>query len=390
MNNLGLNILLLCEQSELGGHYYRSIKMKKWLLALSLLGAANVALACTAVNITAKDGTVIAGRTMEWAYDMKWQINSMPAGTTFEMSGPAALKLPTLSQKTKYALIGISPAVLPGPPALLEGQNSAGMSMSANFLPGFTEYPKVTTTDKFYVSVLEFGTMTLGMFGTVDEIKKELPKYKVWYDSSLPAGPTPPWLHFVFTDKTGASVIVEFVGGEMRLHENVASVLTNSPAYQWQVTNLRNYLSLSNFARPSIDINGQNVAEIGQGGGLMGLPADYTPPSRFVRTAYLRHFSDVPQTREENVQLVAHILNNVDIPKGVAASKDGGKVVSDYTQWVAIKDLTNSQWHITDYQNRTTYVTIDLQPLFQSGKAGAWLVDDLPYPTPNVTQQLLK
>lgn len=364
--------------------------MKKLLIAVGLLSAANIALACTAVNITAKDGTVIAGRTMEWAYDMKWQINSMPAGTAFELSAPSALKLPVVAQKTKYALVGISPSVLPGAPALLEGQNSAGLSMSANFLPGFTEYQTVSASDKHYVSILEFGTMVLGMYASVEEIKKELPKYKVWYDSSLPAGPTPPWLHYVLTDPTGASVIVEFVGGQMRMHDNVASVLTNSPTYDWQVTNLRNYLSLSNFARSSVEVNGQNVTEIGQGGGLMGLPADYTPPSRFVRAAYLRHFADVPQTRAENVQLVAHILNNVDIPKGVAASKDGDKVISDYTQWVAIKDLTNAQWHFTNYQNRTNYVTIDLKSLFESSKPGAWLVDDLPYPQANVTQQLLK
>jgi penicillin V acylase-like amidase (Ntn superfamily) len=364
--------------------------MKKWAAAVGLLGAVNIALACTAVNVVAKDGTVIAGRTMEWAFDMKWQINSMPAGTAFELSAPAALKLPAVAAKTKYALVGISPAVLPGAPALLEGQNSAGLAMSANFLPGFTEYQTVTSSDKSYMSILEFGTATLGLFANVDELKKELPGYKVWYDSSLPAGPTPPWLHFVFTDKTGASIIVEFVDGQMRIHNNVAHVLTNSPTYDWQVTNLRNYLSLTNTAPSSIEVNGQNVTEIGQGGGLMGLSADYTPPSRFVRTAFLRHFADVPENRAENVQLVAHILNNVDIPKGVVTSKEGNQVVSDYTQWVAIKDLTHYQWHFTNYQNRTTYVTIDLKPLFESKQAHAWLVDELPYPQPNITGQLIK
>lgn len=364
--------------------------MRKWLIALSLLSFTHPSFACTAVNSTAKDGTVIAGRTMEWAYDMKWQLNSMPAGTAFQLSAPSVLKLPVLPQKTKYALVGISPSVVPGPPTLLEGQNSAGLAMSANFLPGFTEYQKVTSTDKSYVSILEFGTMTLGMYGSVDELKMKLPQFKVWYDSSLPAGQTPPWLHFVFTDKTGASLIVEFVKGEMRLHENLVSVLTNSPTYDWQITNLRNYLSLTNFSRPSIEFNGQNVTEIGQGGGLVGLPADYTPPSRFVRTAYLRHFSTVPDSRAENVQLVAHILNNVDIPIGVSSSKSGDQIVSDYTQWVAIKDLTNQQWHFTNYQNRTNYLTIDLKKVFDSGKAGAWLVDELPYPAPDVTTQLIK
>ncbi len=364
--------------------------MKKWIVAATLLSFVHTSYACTAVNLSAKDGTVIAGRTMEWAFDMKWQINSIPKGTSIKLSAPAVTKLAAVELVTKYAVVGISPSVIPGPPALLEGQNSAGMSLSGNFLPGFTEYQTVTPTDTAYVSILEFGTMALGMYGSVAEIKQELPRYKVWYDASLPAGPTPPWLHFVFTDRTGASIVIEFVKGQMRIHDNLANVLTNAPTYDWHLTNVRNYLSLSNFGPSSVVINGQNVTEVGQGGGLVGLPADYTPPSRFVRAAYLRHLSTQPETRAQSVQLMGHILNNVDIPVGVAASKDGDKVVSDYTQWVAIKDLSNHQWHITNYQNRTNYLTIDLNKLFDSGKPGAWLVDQLPYQSIDVTGQLIK
>ena len=104
----------------------------------------------------------------------------------------------------------------------------------------------------------------------------------------------------------------------------------------------------------------------------------------------MRHFATVPESRAENVQLVTHILNNVDIPIGVSSSKSGDQIVSDYTQWVAIKDLTNQQWHFTNYQNRTNYLTIDLKKIFDSGKAGAWLVNALPYPKVDVTSQLMK
>ena len=364
--------------------------MKKWIFALSLLGSANVALACTAVNITAKDGTVIAGRTMEWALEMKWQLNNLPAGTSYQLTAPPSSNKPAIPMQTKHALVGISSAAIPGAPAFLEGQNSAGLGMSANFLPGFTEYQKVTEQDTHYVSILEFGTMALGSYASVSELKGDLPKYKVWVDSSMQIDGTTPWLHFVFTDKSGDSLIVEFVGGEMRMHENVAKVLTNAPTYDWHLTNLRNYLTLTNFAPPTMRFDGKNVTEIGQGGGLQGLSADYTPPSRFVRAAYLRHFAEVPATAKEGVQLTAHILNNVDIPIGVSSAKSNGKVVSDYTQWVAIKDLTNQKWMFTDYENRTTYVTLDLKKMFESGKPGAWPVTSLPYPTPDITDQIMK
>ena len=101
--------------------------MKQWLLGLTLLSFFHSSLACTAVNIQAKDGTVIAGRTMEWAFDMKWTINSIPQGTKFRTTAPENLKLPPIQFITKYAVVGISPGILPGAPALLEGQNSAGV-----------------------------------------------------------------------------------------------------------------------------------------------------------------------------------------------------------------------------------------------------------------------
>lgn len=363
--------------------------MKKWLVALSLVSFLHTSFACTAVNVKATDGTVIAGRTMEWAFDMKWTINSIPQGTRLKVGAPDALKLPPIQFITKYAVLGVSPGIIPGNPALLEGQNSAGLGMSGNFLPGFTEYQTVTAKDLDYVSILDFGALALGMFANIAELKKELPRYKVWYDASLPSGPTPPWLHFVFTDRTGASIVVEFVKGQMRIHDNVANVLTNAPTYDWHITNARNYLSLSNIGPGSVMVSGQNVTELGQGGGLVGLPADYTPPSRFIRAAYLRQLSTPANTRADGVQLVGHILNNVDIPIGVAASKDGNTIVSDYTQWVAIKDLTNQQWHISNYLNRTNYVTIDLKKIFDAGKPGSWLIDQLPYQTIDITNKLV-
>ena len=363
--------------------------MKKWIAGLTLLSFYHSSFACTAVNIKANDGTVIAGRTMEWPIDMKWTINSIPQGTSFRTTAPETLKLPALQFITKYDILGVSSGVIPGAPALLEGQNSAGLGMSGNFLPGFTEYQTVTAKDVDYVSVMDFGTLTLGMFANVAELIKELPRYKVWYDSSLDSGPTPPWLHFVFTDRTGASIVVEFVKGQMRIHDNLAQVLTNAPTYDWHLTNTRNYLSLTKLGPAPVLVNGQTVTEVGQGGGLLGVPADYTPPSRFIRAAYLRQMATPPSDREESVQLTAHILNNVDIPIGVAASKSGDKVVSDYTQWVAIKDLTHQQWHISNYENRTSYVTLDLNQIFDSGKPGVWVIDQLPYQNIDITTELI-
>lgn len=116
---------------------------------LSLVAMVNASLACTAVDIVAADNSVIAGRTMEWAYDMKWTLVSQPKGTELTLSAPKATGLPDKTVATKYAVVGVSAGVIPGG-AILDGQNSEGLSMSANFLPGFTEYQTVTLQDTEY------------------------------------------------------------------------------------------------------------------------------------------------------------------------------------------------------------------------------------------------
>ena len=60
-------------------------------LSLTLVFAPFLSEACTAVNITAKDGSVVAGRTMEWAFDMKWQLTVNPKGTAIALTAPSSM-----------------------------------------------------------------------------------------------------------------------------------------------------------------------------------------------------------------------------------------------------------------------------------------------------------
>lgn len=362
------------------------------IVGLSLISFVQAGFACTAVNTTAKDGTVVAGRNMDWAFDMKWTLMTMPKGTPVLLSAPAKMNLPSEQLSSKYAFIGVSPAILKGGNAFLEGQNSAGLGMSGNFLPGFTQYQTVAPQDKNYVSIVNLGAFTLGMFSTVKELKQELPKYKVWFDSSEVSGiPTAPWLHFVFTDRTGASIVVEFVKGEMLIFDNIANTLTNAPTYDWHLNNARNYLALSGTAPKPLTIKGKSINELGsEGAGMIGMPGDYTTPGRFIRAAYLLQMAGQVKTGQEANQLVGHILNNVDVPLGTSISTEGKATVSDNTQWVAIKDLTNNKLKIANYLNRTNYIQLDLNKLFASNKQMSWLIDGLPYSDGDLTGQLMR
>ncbi len=78
--------------------------ISRGLVGVCLVAFVHHSSACTAVNFSAKDGSVIAGRTMEWAFDMQWTLKSMPVGSPVTLSAPAKLKMDATELKSKYAL----------------------------------------------------------------------------------------------------------------------------------------------------------------------------------------------------------------------------------------------------------------------------------------------
>ena len=96
-------------------------KSTRFIAILCLTCFSYASMACTAVNTVAKDGTVVAGRNMDWAFDMKWTLMVMPQGTPLLLSAPAKMNLPAEQLSSKYAFIGVSPAILKGGNAFLEG-----------------------------------------------------------------------------------------------------------------------------------------------------------------------------------------------------------------------------------------------------------------------------
>lgn len=366
-----------------------STSTKKLLVTLLAATTIHSALACTAINIKAADNTVIAGRTMEWSYNnMEWTMLFYPKGTTYYITAPEDTKLPKVKLSSKYAVLGVGSQLASD--ALVEGQNTSGLGMSGNFLPGFSKYQQVTKNDKHYVSAVEFIRFVLSNYATVAEAKAELPKYKVWLPS-LANSPEQATMHFIITDKTDANIVVEFVNGQMKIYDKTPGVLTNAPTYDWHLTNIRNYVNLTNEAVKQRSSVTGDITNVSQGGGGVGLPGDYMSQSRFVKATYLTYYADKPKTADEAVNLTTHILDTVDIPQGIVASvAPDGKTYSDYTQWVAIKDLTNNIWYFNDYDHRGSFVKIDINKLAAQSKSISIPLEQIQYPTNDVTASMIK
>jgi len=95
---------------------------------------------------------------------------------------------------------------------------------------------------------------------------------------------------------------------------------------------------------------------------MVGMPGDFTPPSRFVRAAIYSTTAVQAANADEGITQTFHILNNFDIPKGVAGEKRGGEVGYDYTLYTVARDPTNLRYYWRTYDDQTIRM-VDMKAL---------------------------
>jgi choloylglycine hydrolase len=178
----------------------------------------------------------------------------------------------------------------------------------------------------------------LGNFATVEEVKANFDKV-VLLPVVLDAIKQAPPVHFVVHDRTGKSVVFEPIDRKLRIYDNPLGVVTNSPTFDWHMTNLRNYINLIAINVPQVDLDGLKLAQFGQGSGMHGLPGDFSPPSRLVRAVAFTQAAPRSETAQETVLQAFHILNNFDIPVGAVRDLDEHGYTVDYTLWTSVSDL---------------------------------------------------
>ena len=200
-------------------------------------------------------------------------------------------------------------------------------------------------------------TYLLTTCASVDEARAALTDGSVYVSDAefTPFGQILP-VHYYVTDASGAVLIAEYVGGKLQLHDDPFGILTN----------LLNFVNLSPVNVPNSEIDGRRIEGFGQGSGALGLPGDFTPPSRFVRAALFSHWSTPGATAAETVLAGFHVLNTFDIFAGAIRansanlpasgeafldSKTPQIVNTDTTEWTLAHDRTNLRTYMRTYES---------------------------------------
>jgi len=318
-------------------------------VALLLGGAGPSALACTGIRLIAEDGTVVHARTLEFATDIHSDVIMVPRG--YARTGTTPDGKPGLTWKAKYASLGANGV---GLPFIFDGLNEKGLAVGTFYFPTSAGYMPYTAADAGKsIAPWEVGSWLLENFASVEEARDNIGKIVVPSVIFAAWGFAPP-VHYVAHDASGKSIVIEYAGGKLNVYDNPLGVITNSPTFDWQMTNLRNYVNFSMSNVPPVKLGSVTLQPFGQGSGMLGIPGDFTPPSRFVRAVAFSQSVLPSKTGEDAVLEAFHVLNNFDIPKGAAREHEKdehGNIMADYTLWTAASDLKAKRYYFRTYEN---------------------------------------
>lgn len=304
-------------------------------------------LACTGIRLKAEDGGVVSGRTVEFGSDIEMSIAVIPRHYRFVGNVPKGKGMP---YQSKYAAIGI---YCFDEQVLMDGINEKGLVAAAFYFPGYAEYANITQANiSQALSPVEFPNWILTQFATIAEVKAALKSVVIAPTIIQSWGETPPPMHYIVYDAAGESLVIEPLNGTLVLYDNPIGVFTNSPAFDWHLTNLCNYINLSVYNVDSILLQGLELAPFGQGSGLVGLPGDFTPPSRFIRAAIFSTSSISIKRAEEAVSQAFHILNQFDIPAGAVREKEKTGFSYDSTLLTSVKDPSSLRYYYRSYNDQ--------------------------------------
>ena len=306
--------------------------------------------ACTGIQLQTKDGAFVSGRTLEFGIFLETSVIVVPRGYAF--TGQTTLG-DGKKWTAKYASTGI---IIADNEVILDGINEMGLSVGNFYFPGYAEY-SVTTPENLSISMSssDITQWMVSQFSTVDEVRAAIENNEVAISPVLTPG-FPPQVqpfHFVVYDKMGKSLVIEPLDGKLKIFDNPLGAMVNSPPFDWHMINLRNYISLNPNNVAPVHLSAETFAPLGQGSGMHGLPGDFTPPSRFVRAVVFSATAIPEESAEKGIFQVFHILNNFDIPVGVARSVEDGKIYSDYTMLTTARDSQNLRFYFHTYADQT-------------------------------------
>lgn len=291
---------------------------------------------CTSIAMNTED--FYFGRTM----DIEYSFNEKVVYT------PRNYPIPFRRNNTlhrHYAMLGMA-SVMDGYPLYAEAVNERGLCAAALNFPDSAYYPPKEDPIKQNVSPFELILWLCAKCASITDVKQLLVSthlVNIPFNDDLPLTP----LHWHIADKE-RSLVLESTRNGLEIYDNPVGVLTNNPSFDFQTTNLCQYMNLTTTCPQNCFSNIKSLVPFGQGLGSFGLPGDYSPASRFVKAAYLSMNSVCEKDEMSSISQLFHILDSVSMIRGSVVTS---QKLYDTTTYACCMNATKGIYYYKTYSN---------------------------------------
>ena len=287
--------------------------MKKRLLSLFVLLMFSIGtiFACSSFSWHTEDGLHLLGRTYDMFGDLSGNRITVVAPGYELATSPSGTET-TVTMEHGFIGNGILGSTAP---IMTDGMNDQGLMGCLLNFPRYGYYNTQEGEGNLDLHPAFFVPYILGTCATLDDVEEAVKHINLTDELIFGAHMS---VHYIFSDGSGEAIIIEPDEGGITVHRNTIGVMANAPDYNWQKTNLKNYVAVSNLDTPPLELLGETIQPFGNGtGGSFGLPGGYSSPARFVRLAFAKQFAPLGKDEVDGVTRMFHTFAVVDIPDGM-------------------------------------------------------------------------
>ena len=271
----------------------------------------SLSLGCSGFSWKSRDNRHFLGRT----YDMFGTLEAnriTVIAPGYKLNSAASGKGEQI--ELKYGLIG-NAIHGSASPIFTDGINEHGLMGTLQNYPGCGFFNTAAGKGRRDLHPAFFVPYMLGTCTSVEEVAEAVKHINLTDELIFGANMS---VHYIFSDTTGEAIIIEPDEDGITVHRNTIGVMTNAPGYDWQHTNLKNYVAVSNVHTPPRELLGESVSTFGNGtGGSFGLPGSYSSPDRFVRLAFAKDFAPLGKNEIDGITRMFDTFSVVYVPDGM-------------------------------------------------------------------------
>lgn len=314
---------------------------------------------CSALRWTTADGLHLWGRNFDFnRMAGQTRITYVPRGTAYHICLEGDDIPEKGSHHARYAALGTGFLLAPSAPLLYEGINEKGLMGGQLYYRGFARFGRQARAGTQPLQPPFAVYHLLAQCADVQQVRDQLCTKNSLISRPL-LGSVPP-LHWMFTDRSGESIVIEPDEDGLHIHQDTVGVMTNSPGYPWHRLNLLNYAGIRDRDYDTLELEGDRLEQCFSGSGAQGLPGDWSSPSRFIRLAFLRQYAVKGKNEEQGIAYLMRLMQSAAFPLGMVrvtqpgepSPHDTGVVPYDYTLYTCGMCAESLRFYWMTYENQ--------------------------------------